>query len=163
MKYHIIKDNTLSGPIATIYNVQAEGETFTLLQQFIQENKEAFYNEIENINNRLLTIGHYEGARRRYFKDKEGIPGDGVCAIYDMPNKSLRLYCIKYGNQIIIVGGGGPKPKNIKALQEDEKLKTTNYFLRWISQQITERIKNGEIIFTNDHYDFEGNLTFDLK
>ena len=52
----------------------------------------------------------------------EGIPGDGVCALFDLPNSNLRLYCIRYGNSIIILGGGGQKPKTISAFQENEKL-----------------------------------------
>jgi hypothetical protein len=58
------------------------------------------------------------------------------------------------------VGGGGPKPKNISAFQDDEKLTDENYFLRWLSEQITQRIKDKEISYDNDYLDFSGNLEF---
>lgn len=73
----------------------------------------------------------------------------------------MRLYCIRYGSQLIILGGGGPKPKDIRALQEDVKLTQENYFLRWLSDEITERIKNKDIKFTNDGLDFVGDLKFE--
>ena len=88
------------------------------------------------------------------------MPGDGVCALYDDPDKNLRLYCIRYGSLIVILGGGGHKPKNIKALQEDEKLTKENNLLKAISQEISSRIKDREISYTNDHMDFEGDLIF---
>jgi hypothetical protein len=39
----------------------------------------------------------------------EGKYGDGVSALFDKPKYKLRLYCIRYGTQIIIVGWGGEK------------------------------------------------------
>jgi len=65
--------------------------------------------------------------------------------------------------QLIIVGGGGHKPKTISALQEDEKLKGENYFLRELSALITERIKEKEIKFSDDDLDFIGNLEFIIE
>lgn len=88
--------------------------------------------------------------------------GDGIVALYDEPQKNLRLYCIKYGNQIIILGGGGFKGENIKALQDDTKLKHENYLLRKISKHITKKM-NDEIFFSADGSDFYGNLEFDME
>ena len=56
------------------------------------------------------------------------------------------------------MGGGGPK--NVRALQEDEKLKKENYLLRDISSRITERIREGRIQFSEDYLDFTGDLEF---
>ncbi len=61
---------------------------------------------------------------------------------------------------MLILGGGGQKPKNISAFQEDDKLKEENYLLRKISKQITERIKNKEIQFSEDGTEIFGNLEF---
>jgi len=35
-----------------------------------------------------------------------------------------------------------------------------NYFLRWLSNEITKRILDGEIEYTNNYLDFTGKLTF---
>ncbi len=69
----------------------------------------------------------------------------------------LRLYCIRYGTQIVILGGGGPK--TVKKLQEDNKLLKENQFLRRLSVQITSHLRESTIKFGNDYLDFTGNLT----
>jgi len=160
MKCKVVKINQLSGQAASIYSVIIGDEAETLLDKFINESKISFLNETKDIIKRLRTIGSITGARMQFFKPNEGEPGDGVCALYDKPESNLRLYCIQYGSELIIVGGGGHKPKSIRSLQEDEKLKSENYFLRWLSAEISTRVKEKTIQFVNDHFDFEGDIDF---
>lgn len=160
--YKIVKINELSGSECSIYTITNSSDTTkTFLDRFIDENINSFKSETLELITRLHTIGHKTGARLQFFKVNEGIPGDGVCALFDTEESNLRLYCIHYGMQLIIVGGGGYKPKSIRSLQEDVKLKEENYFLRRLSELITERIKEKEIKYTNDNLDFEGDLVFD--
>jgi hypothetical protein len=160
MKYKLVKHHKLSGNKASIYSVVQGNETESFLEKFVNENQISFIDEIKNILMRLKAIGHTTGARENFFKIFEGRLGDGVCALYDEPGSKLRLYCIRYGTQLVVVGNGGPKSKRISAFQENEKLTEENYFLRWLSVEITNRIKEKEITFTNDHLDFSGNLEF---
>lgn len=45
------------------------------------------------------------------------------CCLYDEPDTELRLFCIRFENEkIVILGGGGPKPKIIRAWQDSPKL-----------------------------------------
>jgi hypothetical protein len=62
------------------------------------------------------------------------------------------------GNTVIILGGGGPKYEDIQALQDDPKLKHENYLLRDISKQITEKMKNGDIRFSDDELELWGDI-----
>lgn len=160
MKYKLVRISKFSGEASSIYTVLTKNEQGefqeSLLDVFINKNKDLFLSEIKDIFSRLTTIGNETGAREGFFKTKEGNPGDGVCALYDSPNKKLRLYCIRYGTELIVLGGGGPK--NVRALQEDEELKTKNYFLRWLSSKITECRQNGDLSFSPDFMDFEGDL-----
>lgn len=160
MKYKLVKIPRFSGKEASVYTVLKENEQGvfkeSLFDIFINENKSLHLSEIKSIFSRLITIGNDTGARESFFKTKEGVPGDGVCALYDNPNKKLRLYCIRYGAELIILGGGGPK--NVRALQDDEKLEKENSFLRWLSNRITECRQNGELSFSTDFMDFEGDL-----
>lgn len=126
----------------------------------MKENFISFKSEIIDLNQRLKIIGNDTGARYSFFKHKEGVPGDGVCALYDNPDKTLRLYCIRYGALLVIVGGGGEKPENIRALQEDEKLTKENYLMRKISKEIKQKMEDGVIQLSKDGLDFEGDLTF---
>lgn len=81
--------------------------------------------------------------------------------MYDDPDRNLRLYCIRYGVSLIILGGGGPK--NVEKLQQDETLKRENYFLRALSGHITERLKEGSIWYINNGKDLEGDLEFKIR
>ena len=160
MNFKIVQLSQFSGYHAGIYSIYLENEQQTLFERFIKENFNLFKSEIIDINSRLITINRKTGARDIYFKLNEGNPGDGVCALYDKPESNLRLYCIKYGNALVILGGGGHKPKKLKTFQEDDKLTEENYVLREISEQITERIKNKEIKFSEDGTEIFGNLEF---
>lgn len=161
MEYRLVKIDELSGDETSIYTVYIEDESKTLFDLFLLENSTNFTNEVKDIVKRIRIIGKI-GARSQFFKLKEGAPGDGVCALYDTPNSNLRLYCIRYGTQIVILGNGGYKPKSIRALQEDEKLTQENLLLKTLSKEITQRLKEKDILNTNDGKDFEGDLTFDF-
>lgn len=157
MKCKLVKIPDLSGKEASFYSVIINDELDSLFDQFIKENKNSFLSELKNIIKRLNTIGHKTGAREGFFKLHEGSLGDGVCALYDEPDKMLRLYCIRYAKQLVILGGGGPK--KVKTYQEDEKLLEENQFLQWLSHQIKESMSEGQIEFDNDFRDFSGDLT----
>jgi len=160
MKYKLVKLKKLSGNKASIYTILLEEEEKTLFDFFLEDNKISFKDELKDIVSRLKVIGNKTGAKDYFFKLNEGKPGDGVCALYDKPNSNLRLYCIKYGTLIVIVGSGGYKPKSIRKLQQDEKLTEENYFLREISKAIKTKMDDDEIEFSSDFMDFEGDLTF---
>lgn len=161
MKFKIVQLSQFNGNKAGIYSVYLSDEQKTLFECFLRENIITFKSEIIDINKRINAINKKTGARDIFFKLDEGIPGDGVCALYDDPERNLRLYCIRYGNSLVILGGGGYKPKTIRKLQVDPKLKEENYFLREISSLITERTKSGEIRFSEDGTELIGNLEFD--
>lgn len=159
MKCKLVKLEQLSGNEATLYSVLLENEHKTLYQVFLEENLISFKSEVIEMNGRLKAIGKI-GAREGFFKLKEGVPGDGVCALYDEDESNLRLYCIRYGNDIVVLGGGGQKPKDIRALQESPKLKKENYVMRSLSKAIQEKIRDKEIKFSSDRLSFEGELEF---
>jgi len=163
MKCRLVKLDDLSGKKASVYSIIISGESETLYEKFIQENLGSFKSELLDINTRLNVIGKRTGARDHFFKSNEGKFGDGICALYDDPEKHLRLYCIKFWTQIVVLGGGGPKFKNIRALQEDEKLTKENYFLRDLSKRITEKILEKDIAFSSDYLNFIGDLEFNYE
>ncbi len=160
MKFEIVELDNLSGPEATIYSVIIDDDSETLFDKFLNENKTTFKEELVTIIAILDEIAQRNGARRSYFKENEGKLGDLVCALYDTPLSNLRLYCIRFGTTVIILGGGGYKPKNIRALQEDDKLTKENYLLRQISALIYQKMKEGEIFWENE-MELGGNLIID--
>jgi hypothetical protein len=158
MRYELVKLANLSGNEASIYSIWLDDYQTTSYDHFLKENINSFKSELSDLNNRLYVIGKKTGAREHFFTLSEGNPGDGICALCDSPKKKLRLYCIRYGALILIVGGGGEK--NVKKLQDDKKLKEENYFLRRLSAEIANRIRNKEIWYSENKMDFEGNLIF---
>jgi len=160
MKFEVVKLNQFNGNKCGVYSVFVDNEQETLFERFIAGNKNSFKSEIKNILKRIKTINSITGARESYFKLDEGKPGDGICALFDMPDSNLRLYCIRYGNSLIILGGGGEKQKSVKAFQEVKKLKDENYLLREISARITKLIKEKEITFSDDGTEISGELEF---
>ena len=160
-KCQLIKIPHLSGKKGSVYTILIDEEVNTSFRNFVMDNQTSFKSEIKDIVGRLKTMGSKTGMREYFFKLYEGNPGDGVCALYDEDNSNLRLYCIRYGSQLIILGGGGRKSKSIRTLQENTKLKKENYILRELSKLITKKMKDKEIRFSEDGMDFEGDLTIE--
>lgn len=153
MNFEIVESEEFSENRAVIYSVAIDNNPLTL---FVEENEVVFSEEIQLIIDRLEIIGNFTGAREHYFKINQGTLGDGICALYDIPDKNLRLYCIKYGSTCIVLGGGGYK--NVRVLQDDEKLKKENYLLRKISKMITNALIEGDLACSKDGSSFTGNL-----
>ncbi|MFC4231474.1 hypothetical protein ACFOW1_06215 [Parasediminibacterium paludis] len=160
MNYEIIPLDEFSGSKATIYSALPDGEELTLFDKFVEEYNEDFPDEILSIGDLLQDMGNKYGIRENLIKINEGKPGDGVVAIYDNPDKNLRLYGIRYGLTILILGSGGIKTKDIRAWQEDTKLKDEAQAVIKISEQIAQRIIDKEICFSDDGLQLLGNLNF---
>lgn len=158
VKYKLVKLPSLSGNEASIYTVYLEDENCTLFERFVAENRANHEQEVKNILGRLKSIGKSVGAKEYFFKQKEGKPGDLVCALYDNPEKFLRLFCIRYGSLCIILGGGGPK--NVNAWQDDAILSEEANWMIDVSADIYKRIQEGEINWINGGMDLEGDLKF---
>jgi hypothetical protein len=160
MKCRLVKLEKLSGNQATVYTVVMDGEQLAVFDVFLEENKDSFKDEIKSILGRLHTIGHKTGARIDYFKEREGRYGDGMCALYDDPDKKLRLYCLKFGSQIIVIGGGGPK--TVEKWQQDEKLEEEANRMINLAKQLNKRLESKDIKYTDDYLEFDGDLEFDI-
>ncbi len=146
MKYEIVELVAYSGEMAAIYSIKIEDDGDTLFDKFIESNQDSFPKEIKNILQNVVQIGKYVGTKEKYFKINEGKPGDGVCALFDLPERKLRLYCIRYQSVAIIIGGGGYKPSQIRAWQDDENLKSEAELIITIAKDVNRRIKDNEIV-----------------
>ena len=160
MKYSIVELDEFSGEMCKIYSLMEEGGEATLFDHFYDEWHKVLPDEVDNIAFRMYAIGNRFGAREQYFRMFEGKPGDGVCALFDVPNSKLRLYGIRFGNIALILGGGAEKPKNIRSWQEDQNLSKHATIMLDASKAISDKIRNKEIIL-NDNC-FKGDLTIDL-
>lgn len=159
MNFEIVELEEFSGKRATIYTIQEMGEDMTFFDRFLSNNQQ-YEDELKDIITTLDLIGTKKGIAEFLIKDNEGSPGDGIIALYDNPDKNLRLYAIKFGSGILILGGGGLKPKTISAWQEDDLLKSEVNSLKEISRKINQRIKEREISFSDNEIELEGDFEF---
>jgi len=160
VNYEIVQLEEFIGSKATIYSILPQGENETLFDIFVREHYTDYLKEIEDILNTIELITKKFGARENLFRPDEGKPGDGLVALFDNPGKKLRLYTIRYGSTILIVGGGGVKTKETRRWQDSPKLKAEAEMMIQISKEIFQRIKNKEIQFTTDGMEIYGNLNF---
>ena len=148
MNVKLVRLNQYKGNKAIIYSVIIDDDTETLFEKFLNENLESNLKELKDIDNRLRVMNNDLGAREQFFKLNEGNLGDGVAAIYDLPLKKLRLYCLRFGSTTIILGGGGPK--TTRTYQEDDKLKDEVEKMKTLSQMITIAIREKDIKLEED-------------
>ena len=159
MKYEIVEIGNISGKKAAVYSIIPEGENDSLFQRFLKENMIDSRRDVIDIMNRLQTIGKTVGARIGFFKLYEGSYGDCVCALFDIPEKHLRLYCIRYSSETLILGGGGIKDKTVRAWQDDPKLSLEANLMKAYSADIMKRLeKRDDLTWSKDKMRLEGHL-----
>ena len=162
MKFELKEIKQLTGKRCKIYSVQMEGDENTLFEQFLAKNETKFPDEVQDIFDNITIIGRRAGATDAYFRPKkEGKLGDGVEALFDFPRANLRLYAIRYGTVLLVLGGGGHKSKTIRAFQEDPKLIKENYLLRQIAATLYEAIRDKDLRWNRQGDNFEGQMFFD--
>jgi hypothetical protein len=158
VNYEIVELQPFSGREAKVYSLILMGEDETLFEMFVDEYKVEFKNEIKYILQTIFQIGHTTGARSSFFKQHEGKYGDFVCALFDVPEKNLRVYCIRFGMVAVILGGGGEKAKGVRAWQDDEKLsKEANLMIEY-AKDILQRMDEGDLYWSKDRTELQGNL-----
>ena len=139
MGFGIVKITDLSGDACKIYSVARDDSEDTLLELFLDE-----------IINKLRFMGQEGGAREGFFRENEGKPGDGVVALLNAPHFPLRLYGIRFGTSLLILGSGGKKGIHTRTWQQDSKLKSSAEQMIRLSALITQRIKDKEITLASD-------------
>ncbi|MBQ7773610.1 MAG: hypothetical protein IJ383_06050 [Bacteroidales bacterium] len=135
---------------AEIFSIRLEGKETTELQEFLIAFKDvdniSLQKDFEQIIKSLAGIVQ-EGVKESFFRPEGGI-GDRVCAIpLFSSNKSkmhgtLRLYCIRISNELLIVGGGGLK--TTRSYEEDEKLHSHISILQSIDRELMNMEREGK-------------------
>lgn len=148
-KIELIELEEFNCKVGHIYSVAVDGADQTLYDLFLEENEGDYRAELGEIANKLNTMSSRTGFAENFFKLNEGKPGDGVCALTDLKGK-LRLYCIRFGNILLVLGGGGPKSKLIRAYEEDPKLLSENLMIREVSNAMAKAIREKDLILEED-------------
>lgn len=160
MKFQLVKLDQLCGNKLTVYSVIVNDDERTLFERFLGENRDEYQNELKSIIDQLRVMATKTGAREQFFEKPEGKPGQDIWDLRDKPSRILRLYCMRMGQVVIILGGGGPKPKNIRTFQESPKLHHENELMRKVSDALTEKMRDRDINWTSDGIELEGDFIF---
>lgn len=157
--FRLVKLPQLSGRCATFYTAYLPGEETTLFDEFIKQNKVTHREQLSEIQSVIRTMSSRTGAQIEFFEKKyEGIKvGEGVYALY---SKKLRLYCFRLDNCLVLLGGGGWKM--VAKWQDDPDLAAEVNKVRFIAQQIDERIRSRDIKRSFDDMELMGDLNFDF-
>lgn len=147
MKVELVDLEEFSGNKAHIYSVLLDDAEDTLFDQFVEENGPLYPNEIREIVKELIAMGNKVGCQEHFFKLNEGRLGDGVAAVWA---KRIRVYCLRYGSSLIILGGGGYNSPSIRAYQEDPVLSGKVEEIKRIAELINERIKEKDLKLNED-------------
>ncbi|WP_026750628.1 hypothetical protein [Sediminibacterium sp. C3] len=163
MNYEIVEIEPFSGSASKVYSIIPEGEEKTLFDSFLEEHSLRYKTELKEILKRLKQIGHSTGARVNFFKPEGDSVfvkkwGEYVYALYDEEESNLRLYCIRFSNVAVILGGGGFKDKSIRQWQEDPKLSNEVRLMMAYAESILKQLDEKELYWSVDGKELEGNL-----
>lgn len=158
VEFEVIPLEAFSGPQCGVYTVRLNGETEDEFTRFFNEHRVKSTKKLQRMLLRIKDFGR-NGARASYFKPNEGAPGDGVVAMWI---EDLRLYCIWWGTDLVLLGNGDLK--FTKTWNEDPNLSKHVKLMMKVSAMIFEREQDGEMYQRlNDAGNmtfFEGNLKF---
>jgi len=154
--YRLVEYDKMSGDACTYYTLMDESTGVMLLEEFFVNNAKHHRKEVTEIRDRLVSMGKEFGAEDYYFKTKEGKSGDLVCALYDREKSHLRLYCVRFGTCLVVLGDGGHKPKGIKAYQEKADLDRAADVMKQWSEQFYRKQRDGELKIVDGGYCIEG-------
>lgn len=162
-EYEIVELEEYSGEKARVYSVILRGDNSSLFESFVKNFSPNYPQEVSKIEIRLELMGNQLGAREIYFKEEADGKFQGRIAkkyfvrIMDAGIGTLRVYCLRFGNDALILFDGGIKPNKVTKWQDDPKLMPIVERAMKIARCITSKIDAREI-------QWKGNLLIgDLK
>jgi hypothetical protein len=125
------------GTHGTLYTFHVHGHDEDEYDKFCSYAARAAPNEYEKLELRLDRMLDKRGFRKNFFKtEKYDLP---ECAYH---NKGLlRWYCLRYSSSVLIVGDGGIKPPDARALQEVPRLKDAFERIQHVQQRIQSHLQ----------------------
>ena len=138
---------------ADVFSIRIDGKENTELTEFIISFKESaggnLQKDFEQVIKTLAEVTQ-KGVRESFFRP-EGKFTDRVCAIplytagkKDKQSGTLRLYCIRLSDKLLIVGGGGVK--TTQTYEEDETLAMHVRTLQSIDKELSRLEREGKDI-----------------
>ena len=139
---------------AEIFSIKIDGEEHTELQKFIITFRNVKNNYLLNDYEQIIKslAGIVENGVKESFFRPEGKMNDRVCAIplltsgRQKQNGTLRLYCIRISDKLLIIGGGGIK--TTRTYNEDQTLSEHVKTLQMIDKELSDLENEGKDLHT---------------
>jgi hypothetical protein len=148
------------GEAGSIYTIKFAHESESELDKFLSDPDNKSCEEFSALEARLMYMADASGFSAKFFKP-EGTKMDALCAFH-IDNKSLRLFCLRWPNNVLlIIGNGGIK--NTRTYQENPKLKKAAEVLQKIDAELERLIKNNEIIVNHQTGELDGKLQLTIN
>lgn len=143
-----------------IYSIQFSSDNIPEFQKFLErfEGNLEYRKDYEVIINAITRILE-RGARERYFRP-EGKFSDRVCAL-PIDSASLRIYCIRLSDKVLIMGNGGIK-KGIAKYQESDELRGYVLTLQKLDNLIKRCEKEGIVQVSHTRIEGIEDLNFEI-
>ena len=127
--------------------------------EFLSNNAQKYESELLGILGRLKNMGVKNGALRGYFKLDEASNNDEkIVCYYDVPDSKLRIFCIRFSVHLVVLCGGGAKPKTIISWQQSNVLRKAAESSMNVSKLIDTNIEKGLLNITANKLNFSGKL-----
>lgn len=159
MKFSIIYIKELSGEFAQIYTIKFDNKEISELQSFMFRFSDSHKEIIDEIFLQIQEISKSTGIQDQFFR-RESPENYNVFRILN--RGTLRLYCLKLENIVLIFGSGKKKRFKTKKLRENPQLVDFVRQLEQVEDAINIRKNQGQIRI--DQNGISGNLLdFEFK
>ena len=146
MKKKVTVDLIEESEVVSLYSISFAMDRTTEFERFLEKfEDQAQWNKDYQKILYAISIILDNGALERYFRP-EGKINDSVCAI-PIESSSIRLYCLRISNEILVIGNGDIKSSAI--YEEDPKLLGYVMDLQKFEALLDKDIKDG-IITVNE-------------
>lgn len=163
-----IKHITISDAVG-VYSLQFSDKTTTEFLDFISKYKDISNPILKEDFNRIVAIQKKiiaNGALERLFRTREGKIKDGVVAVpLDIVGRrkgcgTLRLYCLRISDEVLILGNGGIKYGN--SYNDNAELNSYVTNLAELDRVIRKFTRQGKIKITGKTVILQENLTIEI-
>ncbi|MBU4446057.1 MAG: hypothetical protein L6422_06910 [Candidatus Marinimicrobia bacterium] len=133
------------GKKAKIYSIQYDGEENHEFHKFITNPVVKNHQDFQALRKKIKELYNKRGLLSQYFRpEDEKCLNPEICRI-DYGQGSLRLFCIRWNDKLLILGGGGVKPDDIRFWQESPGLSVEVRKVADAFHRIKEHLKDNHL------------------
>lgn len=158
MKFGFFIELEDQGPKGNLYSVRIDGESKSEFQKFVENPEIQREPKFEHLIRQMNGMLDRWGFTANFFRP-EGRSSDSVAALSKQSGR-LRVYCCRWGESLLILGGGAIK--KVRANKEDKILDDHMKAMMYVDRCLQARIRDHEVWFGNCG-ELIGNLYFPLE